>query len=63
MIYALGRPVEYHDMPTVRSIMRNAASDDNRFSALVEGIVQSPQFTRRVKGGGTNEQQQTTAQR
>lgn len=60
MIYALGRPVEYHDMPTVRSIMRNAASDDNRFSALVEGIVQSPQFTRRVKSG---EQPQTTAQR
>ncbi len=59
MIYALGRPVEYHDMPTVRAILRNSARDDYRFSSLVEGIVQSPQFTRRVKSG----EPETTAQR
>ncbi len=58
MIYALGRPVEYHDMPSVRAIMREAAGSDYRFAALVSGIVQSPQFTRRVKSGGS-----TTAQR
>ncbi|MES2606278.1 MAG: DUF1592 domain-containing protein [Pseudomonadota bacterium] len=63
MIYALGRPVEYHDMPIVRSIMRNSAREDYRFSALVEGIVQSPQFTRRVKGDPNKAEPQTTANR
>ncbi len=58
MIYALGRPLQYHDMPSVRAIMRGAASADYRFATLVTGIVQSPQFTRRVKSGGS-----TTAQR
>lgn len=58
MIYALGRPLQYHDMPSIRAIMRGAASADYRFATLVTGIVQSPQFTRRVKSGGS-----TTAQR
>jgi hypothetical protein len=58
MIYALGRPVEHHDMPTVRAILRSAEKADYRFTALVEGIVQSKQFTQRVKSGGS-----TTAQR
>src|SRR5688572_3452608 len=31
MIYALGRPVHHHDMPLVRSIVRRAARDGNRF--------------------------------
>ena len=52
MIYALGRPLQYHDMPSVRAIMRTAATSDYRFATLVSGIVQSPQFTRRVKSGG-----------
>jgi hypothetical protein len=51
MTYALGRGVEYHDMPAVRSIVRDAAQDDNRFSAIVMGIVKSPQFQMRVKAG------------
>ncbi len=65
MIYALGRPVEYHDMPTVRAILRDAQKADYRFTALVEGIVQSPQFTRRVKGGAgeSHTGQPATAQR
>ncbi len=58
MIYALGRPLQYHDMPSVRAIMRTAAGSDYHFAALVSGIVQSPQFTRRVKSSGS-----TTAQR
>jgi len=49
LTYALGRAVEYHDMPTVRSIMREAAATEHSFSALVMGIVQSPQFTQRIK--------------
>ena len=41
MTYALGRPVQYYDMPTVRSIVRDAAKQDYRFSAIVLGIVTS----------------------
>ncbi|MBT8402723.1 MAG: DUF1592 domain-containing protein [Gemmatimonadetes bacterium] len=45
MAYALGRRVEYYDMPTVRSIVRQAAAEDYRISAFITGIVQSPAFT------------------
>ncbi|HEU4620183.1 MAG TPA: DUF1592 domain-containing protein [Gammaproteobacteria bacterium] len=44
MVYALGRRLEAEDMPTVRRIVREAARDDYRFSALVLGIVRSPEF-------------------
>jgi hypothetical protein len=49
MTYALGRGLEYTDMPTVRGIARDIAKDDNRFSAIVLGIVKSNQFQMRVK--------------
>jgi hypothetical protein len=52
MTYALGRGVEYHDMPSVRAIMRDAEATDHSFNALVLGIVQSPQFTQRIKSEG-----------
>ncbi len=50
MTYALGRGVEYTDMPVLRAVVRDAARDGNRFSAIVLGIVGSPQFRMRVKG-------------
>jgi hypothetical protein len=43
-MYALNRELEYFDMPQVRAIVRAAAADDYRLSALVGGIVQSPAF-------------------
>jgi Protein of unknown function (DUF1592)/Protein of unknown function (DUF1588)/Protein of unknown function (DUF1585)/Protein of unknown function (DUF1587)/Protein of unknown function (DUF1595) len=49
MTYALGRGLEYTDMPTVRAIARDTAKDDNRFSAIVLGVVKSNQFQMRVK--------------
>ena len=49
MTYALGRGVDYNDMPTVRSIVERAASDNYRFSDLVSGIVKSPEFRMKVK--------------
>jgi hypothetical protein len=52
--YALGRELKYYDMPTVRSIIRNAEKTDYRFSALVRGIIHSDQFTKRVKIGNDN---------
>ena len=47
--YALGRPVHYYDMPTVRGIVRRAAANDNRFSSLVLGIIESDAFQKRIK--------------
>jgi hypothetical protein len=44
MTYALGRGVEYGDMPVVRAIVRDAARDNYRFSSLVLGIVKSEPF-------------------
>jgi hypothetical protein len=49
MTYALGRPVHYYDMPLVRSIVGRAGRDGHRFSALVQGIVESDAFQKRVK--------------
>ncbi len=44
MTFALGRVVEWHDMPQVRAIVRNAKVGDYRFSSLVSGIVRSDAF-------------------
>ena len=44
MAFAIGRRVEYFDMPAVRAIMRDAAKNNNRFSALVLGIARSRAF-------------------
>ena len=44
LTYALGRAVQYYDMPAVRKIMRDAASTNYRWSSLVLGIVESRPF-------------------
>jgi hypothetical protein len=44
MMYALGRELEYFDMPQVRAVVRAAARDDYRFAAIVKGIVASDAF-------------------
>jgi hypothetical protein len=41
---ALGRPVEYYDMPTVRAIVREAATNEHRFSSFISGVVNSQAF-------------------
>ena len=45
--YALGRGLEFYDMPAVRAIAREAARDDHRFSSLVLGVVNSMPFQMR----------------
>jgi hypothetical protein len=54
--YALGRPVRYTDMPTVREIVRRAAPDNYRFSSLILGIVESAPFRMRMKASGPGAQ-------
>jgi len=44
MTYALGRRVEYFDMPAIRTIIRDAARDNYRFSAFVLGVANSGAF-------------------
>jgi hypothetical protein len=44
MTYGLGRGLEYYDMPVTRSIVRDAARNNYRFSSLIIGIVNSPEF-------------------
>jgi hypothetical protein len=44
MIYGIGRGIEYHDMPTVRAIVRDTAKDDYRFVSLITNIVKSDPF-------------------
>jgi len=47
LTYALGRGLEYYDMPAVRKIVRDAAAGNYRLSALVLGITRSLPFQMR----------------
>jgi hypothetical protein len=49
MTYALGRGVEYYDMPAIRKIVHDAGTRDFKFSALISGVVKSPSFQMKVK--------------
>ena len=44
MTYALGRRLEYTDMPAIRAVVRDAGKTGNKFSAFVLGVVNSPGF-------------------
>ena len=45
--YAIGRPLEYYDQPTVRAVARSAEENDYKVSSLVLGIVKSDAFQMR----------------
>ena len=49
MTYALGRGLASADMPVVRSIVREAAKSNYRFSSIVNGIIASAPFQMRIK--------------
>ena len=44
LTYALGRGLDYRDMPEVRAIVRDAAKSNYRFSSLILGVVNSTPF-------------------
>jgi hypothetical protein len=44
-VYALGRSVDYRDMPQIRAVVRGASGTGYRLSSLIVGIVKSPAFT------------------
>ncbi|HTY50696.1 MAG TPA: DUF1592 domain-containing protein, partial [Steroidobacteraceae bacterium] len=55
MTYALGRGIEYTDMPVVRSVLRTAGRNDYRIRSLVEAIVMSDLFRMNVAAGSPSE--------
>lgn len=48
LVFAIGRVVELEDGPAIRAIVRQAAQQDYRFSAIVLGIARSPPFQMRT---------------
>ena len=52
--YAIGRPAEYYDHPTVRAITRAAEADGYRISDLVAGVVMSDAFRMRQAQSNAN---------
>jgi hypothetical protein len=55
LTYALGRGIEYQDMPTLRSIVRDSAGSKYRFSAILTGIVRSAPFQTNMKAAESGE--------
>jgi mono/diheme cytochrome c family protein len=49
LTYALGRGLQYYDMPAVRKIVHDASAQNLRWSALVLGVVESVPFEMKVK--------------
>jgi hypothetical protein len=47
MRFALGRSLEYYDMPEVRAIVRAAAENDYRWSSVILGVIESAPFQMR----------------
>jgi hypothetical protein len=56
LTYALGRGVEYQDMPLVRSIVRDSAAGKYKFTSIMLGIVKSPAFQMNMKIDDSNQQ-------
>jgi hypothetical protein len=54
LAYAMGRPAEYFDQPTVRAIARSAEANQYRMSSFIMGIVNSDQFRMRRSQASVN---------
>jgi hypothetical protein len=63
LTYALGRKVEYSDMPQVRAVLSGAEAQDYRFNALVKEIALSTAFTHRTTSAAAIPENSDTAQR
>jgi len=63
MTYALGRGVQYHDMPVIRGILRDAGRNNYKFSSIVLGIVKSTPFQMKEKGDPGETRNETASAR
>jgi mono/diheme cytochrome c family protein len=48
LMFAIGRNVQYYDMPAVRAIVRQASAHNYTFASLVQGVVESVPFQMRT---------------
>jgi hypothetical protein len=55
MTFGLGRSIDYNDMPAVRKVVREAARDNYRFSALLTAIAESEPFRYSTVPGPDND--------
>ncbi len=53
LAYAIGRGIEYTDLPAIRKIARDAAPQEYRWSSIILGIVNSAPFSMSTAGGDT----------
>jgi hypothetical protein len=60
LAFALGRPLEHYDRPTVRQIVREAQPSGYTWSSIILGVVNSTPF--RMKASGLESTTQTGAQ-
>ena len=49
MTFAIGRGVEYEDMPVIRSIVRDADKNHDKFSSILMGVIKSAPFQMRTR--------------
>jgi hypothetical protein len=61
LIYGLGRSIDHRDMPTVRSIVREAAKADYRLSALILSVVRSQPFQSRTMAAAASPHESESA--
>jgi hypothetical protein len=54
LTYALGRGMDYQDMPLVRSVQAQARQDDYRFQSVISAVVQSEYFLHNAKSADDN---------
>jgi hypothetical protein len=54
MMYAINRELEHVDMPQIRSVVRNAAKENYKLSAIVLGIVNSDSFRKQAPEAAAN---------
>ncbi|HSP68344.1 MAG TPA: DUF1592 domain-containing protein [Bryobacteraceae bacterium] len=48
LIYALGRGLDYRDMPALRGVVREAAQNNYRMSSVILGVIRSVPFQMRT---------------
>jgi len=60
LTYALGRGVEYDDMPTVRKIVARASNDNFKLKTLIEAITASDVFQMNTAPGGATDKDKGT---
>ncbi len=62
MTFALGRTVEYYDMPTVRAIVRDSARSNYSFLSIIKGVAKSPAFRMRSQPKAQEEETVASAE-